>query len=91
MSRYPSIPYRPNSFETLSNLQTALFLEPVGRFLTDHEKDYLSTVFGHAWWLDLVRVKEGCGVLSKNLWCLHPAPFTLETTIYLQAEPSDGC
>ena len=71
------------AIETLSNLQTALFLKPVGRFLTDHEKDFLSTVFGRVWWLNIVRVKEG----FSGLWSANPRPFTVENTIYLKQQP----
>jgi hypothetical protein len=72
--------------ETLSTLQTLLFLEPEGRYLNSQEKAYLSWVFwGGDWWLDLVRIKEGfCG-----LWSLSPRPFTVEQTIYLKNWPSD--
>ena len=74
------------AIETLSTLQTVLFLEPEGRFLTAAEKSYLSQVFrGDNWWLDLIRVKEG----FSGIWSLNPRPFTVETTIYLKNWPSD--
>jgi len=72
-------------FETIGSLQTLLFLEPEDRYLTNHEQDYLSTVFGDVWWLHIIRVKEGfCGICES----LYPArPFTLETVIYLKKNP----
>lgn len=74
------------ALETLSALQTALFLEPEGRFLTAEEKSYLAWVFwGGEWWLNLIRVKEG----FSGLWSLNPRPFTVETTIYLKNWPSE--
>lgn len=72
--------------ESLSNLQTLIFLEPVGRYLDSAEKAYLSWVFwGGGWWLDLIRVKEG----FAGIWSINPRPFTVEETIYLKNWPSD--
>jgi hypothetical protein len=71
--------------EVTSALQTALFLEPVGRFLTYDEKAYLTWVFyGGDWWINLIRVEEG----FSGVWSLDPRPFTVETTIYLKDWPA---
>src|SRR5262249_33440486 len=41
------------------------------------------------WWLDFVRVKEGCGVLHNNAVCaVSPSrALTIETTIYFKNNP----
>jgi hypothetical protein len=72
--------------DAISTLQTIMFLEPEGRFLTDNERSYLGWVFyQNDWWFDLVRVKEGfCGV-----WDLFSdRALTIETNIYLKDRPA---
>lgn len=62
-------------------LQTALFLEPVGRYLTQHETDMLTWVFGGQWWLPYIRIKEGfAGLFSA----ISDRPFTNQFNIYLK-------
>lgn len=61
--------------------QTALFMEPTGRWLTDTEKGYLRTVYGDRNYFPFVRVKEGfSGLLS---W-VSSRPFTSQFIIYLK-------
>ena len=73
------------TLETLAALQTALWLEPAGRFLRDDERTFLATVFGGPqWWFHVIRVKEGfAGVFSL----MSKRAFTLESTIYLKNNP----
>jgi hypothetical protein len=76
------------TLEAISVLQTALYLEPVGRPLNQHENDVLSWVFGGQWWLSSIRVKEGFAGLYT---AISDRPFTSQFNIYLKDYPaSDG-
>ena len=67
--------------DSIGILQTALFLEPIGRYLTQAETDVLTWVFGGQWWLPYIRIKEGfAGIFSAN-----PRPFTNQFNIYLKS------
>jgi hypothetical protein len=67
--------------ESVSVLQSALFLEPIGRTLRNDERAFLSQVFGDSpWWFNVIRVKEG----FAGLFSISGRPFTLESTIYLK-------
>ena len=74
----------------LGAIQTLAGLEPVGRFLTTHEKQVLGTVFGYSKyggtraWINLIRLKEGhAGILSL----VSKRAFTNGTTIYFKEKP----
>jgi hypothetical protein len=76
------------SLEAISALQTALYLEPVGRPLNQHETDVLSWVFGGQWWLSSIRIKEGFAGLYT---AISDRPFTSQFNIYLKDYPAtDG-
>jgi hypothetical protein len=69
------------TLDAITVLQTALFLEPVGRGLTARENEFLSWVFGGQWWLPLIRVKVGfAGIYSV----ISPDAFTSQFNIYLK-------
>jgi hypothetical protein len=66
--------------DSIGVLQTALFLEPIGRYLTQAETDAVTWVFGSQWWVPLIRIKEGfAGIFSAS-----PRPFTNQFNIYLK-------
>jgi hypothetical protein len=68
------------ALDAIGVLQTALFLEPIGRYLTQAETDTVTWVFGSQWWVPLIRIKEGfAGIFSAN-----PRPFTNQFNIYLK-------
>lgn len=74
--------------ESIGALQTALYLEPEGRGLTQYETDVLTWVFGAQWWLPSIRIKEGfAGIFSA----ISDRPFTNQFNIYLKdwAETDD--
>jgi hypothetical protein len=76
------------TLEAISVLQTALYLEPVGRPLNQHENDVLSWVFGGQWWLSSIRIKEGFAGLYT---AISDRPFTSQFNIYLKDYPAtDG-
>jgi hypothetical protein len=60
-----------------SIVQTATFLEPPSRKLTDEEKALLREVYGDSIDLDAIRIKDG-GALNNAM-----APHTVGNTIYL--------